>query len=155
MCASRAALGRGLDVDLRLSAKQGEALRGRLDVRTKCRPGKVLAISTVTDRYRSGIDVRLKRDLAAMTTAIDLHSALLLSHTIGCRAFWTRASSSFLLGRKFDAQGWHLDLSTEGSDYMVRNSAGQPSVVRPAQPGSEEYWGGSGTRPRLVPFFAD
>src|SRR5215469_4768402 len=87
MCASRAALGRGLDVDLRLSAKQGEALRGRLDVRTKCRPGKVLAISTVTDCNRSGIDVRLKRDLAAMTTAIDLHGAFLLSHGIGCRAF--------------------------------------------------------------------
>ena len=80
MRTSRATLGGGLDVDLRLPAKENEALRRRLDVRTECRPAEVLAISAVTNRNRGGIDASLKLDLAAMTTAIDLHGTFLLSH---------------------------------------------------------------------------
>jgi hypothetical protein len=80
MRSSRAALSGGFDVNLRVPSKQNEAIRWRLDVRAECRAGEILAISAVTNRNHSGIDIRLKRDLAAMTTAIDLHGAFLL-HT--------------------------------------------------------------------------
>jgi len=107
MRASRAALGGGLDVDLRLPSKQDEALRGRLDVRAECGPGEVLAISTMTNRNHGGIDARLKRDLAAMTTAIDLHGVFRLSrsrlHILSARVFaW---------GRKFRREALASDLS--------------------------------------------
>jgi hypothetical protein len=155
MRASRAALGRGFDVNLRVPSKQNEAIRWRLNVRAECRAGEILAISAVTNRNHSGIDVRLKRDLAAVTTAIDLHGAFLLSPTIGSRPLDTRAFFFRPVAGNFDAQAgiWIIDqgLRQRGAYF----SEATFSYPKSATSLGTKTGAGQDARPRLAPFRAD
>lgn len=156
MRSSRAALGGGFDVNLRVPSKQNEAICWRLNVRSECRTSEILAISAVTNRNHSGIDIRLKRDLAAMTTAINLHGAFLLSHTIGWRPLDTRAFFFRPGAGNLNARRLASGLSTEGSDYEVPTSVKRLSVTRKAHLARTKNAGaGQDTPPWLAPFPSD
>src|SRR5262249_33384955 len=96
--APRAAVG-GLYVDLGLAAENAERGRRRGHVRAERRASELLAVGAMADANGARIDLRRKRDLAAMTAAVDAHrpislSALRVIQGLVCQRFSTKAASS-------------------------------------------------------------
>src|SRR5262249_9447386 len=115
---------------------------------------EVLAISAVTNRNCGRIDARLKRDLAAMTAAIHLHGAFLLSHhrmLLDACALFLRPGAG-----NFNARRWHLDINR--GLRLRAHSPGRSDFQWPEKRDlarKENTRGGQDARPWLVPFLAD